>query len=156
MDLKKMLSRTWLMFCLLFTASAATSPAATDQGSIDTARLHAMIVDNAYRLEGGRAMPFIVFDARPRRDYDAAHIFSAVSSPADDFERNAALLPRDTGTQLVVYDNDGNDEASLAWARKAAARGYRNVIIYADGFPAWQAQGMPVAPLSTGPQTKTN
>jgi rhodanese-related sulfurtransferase len=125
----------------------STSIAAYDYKMIDTAQLHSMIVENAYRLEGGRKQQFTVIDARTKEEYNEAHIFSAISIPEKDFEEFMTLLPKDKSVQLVVYCNDNKFGTSTKWASKAAAHGYTNIVIYSDGFSAWQAQHMPTAPL---------
>jgi rhodanese-related sulfurtransferase len=121
--------------------------ATSDLTLIDTAQLHSMIVDNAYKLEGGREKQFTVVDAREKEEYSEAHIFSAISIPEKEFERSTALLPKDKGVQLVVYCNDSKFGTSAKWAIKAAAHGYTNVVIYSEGFSTWKARHMPTAPL---------
>ncbi len=115
--------------------------------TIDTARLHSMIVDNAYRLEAGREKQFMVIDARTKGEYDETHIFSAISIPAKDFEKSVNLLPRDKGILIVVYDNGINSGSSIQWVVKATTAGYTNIVIYAEGFPVWKQKHMPIAPL---------
>jgi rhodanese-related sulfurtransferase len=65
-----------------------------------------MIVDNAYEIERGREKRFTVIDTRTKKEYDAAHIFSAISIPEKDFEKSMTLLPQDKSVILVVYCND--------------------------------------------------
>ncbi len=109
-----------------------------------------MIVDNAYRLEGGRAQPFTIIDARAKEEYDESHIFSAINIPEKDFEKSMDFLPKNKDTLLVVYDNGPKPGASGNWAEKAAAAGYANVVLYSEGFPTWKRNKMPVAPLGNG------
>jgi len=121
----------------------------SDVKTIDTAQLHSLVVDNAYRLEGGREKHFTVIDARTKEDYDEAHIFSAISIPVRDFEKLIGLLPKDRKAFLVVYCNDTNFETSRTWAGKAAAFGYTNIVVYSEGFSAWKENKMPtVSPRS--------
>jgi len=115
--------------------------------TIDTVRLHSMTVDNAYRLEGGREMGFTIIDTRTKEEYNEAHIFSAISIPEKDFEKLMDLLPPDKNTLLVVYCNGMESGASRRWAGKATAAGYRNVLIYSEGFSIWKKKKMPIAPL---------
>jgi rhodanese-related sulfurtransferase len=118
--------------------------------TIDTVQLHSMIVDNAYEIEGGRKKQFTVIDARTEKEYDKDHIFSAINIPEKDFEKSINLLPQDKSVLLVVYGNDTKGEESCRWAGKAAAAGYLNILIYADGFQVWKKNKMPVAPLNNG------
>lgn len=133
-----------LLFVLVLAAAA---PAAPGFGTVDTAGLHSMVVDNAYRIEAGRQKQFAVVDARTKEEYDEAHIFSAISVPEGDFERFVSLLPKDRSTQVVVYcdDRTGTDRK---WADRAAALGYTNIVIYGEGFSAWKEQHMPTAPIA--------
>ena len=122
----------------------------SDFKMIDTARLHSMVVDNAYALEGGRNRPFMVIDARTREEYDKAHIFSAINIPEKDFGRSMDLLPKDKDVLLVVYCNDLKSEASRKWVDKAKTAGHTNIVIYSEGFQVWKEKSMPVAPLGKG------
>ncbi len=125
----------------------SNSWAGSDEMTINTARLHSMIVDNAYKLEAGREKQFMVIDARTKEEYDATHIFSAISIPEKDFEKSANLLPRDKGVLIVVYDNQINSGTSVQWVVKATNAGYTNIVIYSEGFPVWKQKHMPIAPL---------
>jgi len=115
--------------------------------TIDTVRLHSMIVDNAYRIEAGREKQFMVIDARTKGEYDETHVFSAISIPVKDFEKSVNLLPRDKGILIVVYDNGINSGTSVQWVVKATTAGYTNIVIYSEGFPVWKQKHMPIAPL---------
>jgi rhodanese-related sulfurtransferase len=137
------------LFVLTVTCVSESSAAPHFQ-SIDTAQLHAMVVNNAYELEGGRQRQFLVVDARSKEEYNHAHIFSAISIPEKDFDAFATLLPKDKIVQLVVYCNDIKSGTSARWAGKAAAYGYTNIVIYSEGFSSWKAQHMPTAPLQGG------
>ncbi len=121
--------------------------AGPDFKTIDTAQLHSMIVDNAYKIEGGREKQFTVIDARTKEEYDEAHIFSSISIPENAFEKSINLLPKNRRILIVVYCNDKKLETSRKWADRAASAGYTNLFIYSDGFPVWKEKKMPVAPL---------
>ncbi len=138
----------FLVLHILIFAYASRSVAATDFRMIDTARLHSMVVDNAYRLEGGRERQFTVIDARSKEEYDEAHIFGAISVPEKDFEKYAALLPKDKDLPLVVYCNGMKPPVCKKWADKAAAEGYTDITIYSEGFTVWKDSRMPIAPFT--------
>ncbi|MBF0557852.1 MAG: rhodanese-like domain-containing protein [Nitrospirae bacterium] len=143
MDFKKIVAGL-LIFTLVYVSS---SLAGSDFKEIDTAQLHSMIVDNAYRLEGGREKQFTVIDAREKEAYDNAHIFSAISIPEKDFDIFKHRLPGKKDLLLVVYSN-AKGETGRQWAHRAALEGYTNIAIYSEGFSVWQKKRMPVAPLS--------
>jgi rhodanese-related sulfurtransferase len=134
-------------FTFLF---ASISPGASDFKTIDTALLHSMVVDNAYRIEGGRQKQFAVIDVRTKEEYAESHIFSAISIPEEEFERFAPLLPKEKSAKLAVYCSDNRLGTCTKWAARAAAHGYTNIVIYSEGFSAWKAQHMPIAPLGDG------
>ena len=150
MKRKKVLIITLIALAVTTFASVSNSLAGSDFKTIDTAQLHSMIVDNAYRLEGGREKQFTVIDARTKEEYDEAHIFSAISIPVDGFEKSVHFLPKDRGMLLVVYCDDAKAETSRKWAGKAASVGYTNLSIYSEGFLIWKERRMPIAPLQNG------
>jgi rhodanese-related sulfurtransferase len=141
-------SKTLFALSLFIFIFVSESIAVPDFKTIDTAKLRSMIVDNAYKLEGGREKQFTVIDARTKEEYKESHIFSAISFPEKDFEEFVALLPKDKRVQLVVYCNDIKSGTSTKWASKAAAHGYTNIVIYSEGFSAWKVQHMPTAPIN--------
>ncbi len=128
--------------------SITSSLAGLNFKTIDTDKLHSMIVNNAYEIEAGRAKQFTVIDARTKKEYDEAHIFSSINIPEVDFERSIKLIPHDKEMLLIVYCNGTKGEASQKWAEKAAAAGYVNIVIYKEGFQIWKKNKMPTAPLS--------
>ncbi len=138
-----------LVLTVMAFVSASSSAAASDLRTVDTAELHSMIVDNAYRLEGGREKHFTVIDARTKEEYDEYHIFSAISIPQGLFEGSTKFLPKDKGELLIVYGNDARDETCRKWAAKASSAGYTNVAIYSEGIRLWKEKKMPIAPLSS-------
>ena len=135
----------------IFISVPPSRPFASSPGDqmIDTGLLHAMVVENTYRMEAGRKMKFLIVDARAPEEYNEAHVIGAVSIPEQDFEKSLRLLPSNKNTLMVVYCNDRKCVRSRRWAAKAFAAGYSNVIVYSDGFPYWKEQHMPVAALRT-------
>ena len=142
--------RKFISAVLLFLI-VTSSFAGSDFKTIDTVQLHSMVVDNAYRLEGGRELRFAVIDARTKKEYDEDHIISAINIPENCFEKSMDLLPKNKGMPLVVYGNSEKSENARTWAGKAASAGYTNLFIYSDGFPAWKEKDMPIAPLRNRP-----
>jgi rhodanese-related sulfurtransferase len=142
-------SKALFILVTLSFVFVSTVFAASDFKNIDTRQLHSMIVDNAYELEGGRGKQFTVVDARTKREFDEAHIFSSISIPEKDFEKSTNLLPHDEQKLVVVYCNDSKSKTSQEWAEKAAAVGYSNVVIYKEGFLIWKENKMPITPSAT-------
>jgi rhodanese-related sulfurtransferase len=142
------ISATFIILIVFAFVSVTSSGAGLSFKTIDTEKLHSIIVNNAYEIEAGRAKQFIVIDARTKREYEKAHIFSSINIPEVDFENSLNLIPRDREVLLIVYCNDTKNETSQKWAEKAAAAGYFNIVIYKDGFQTWKKTEMPIAPLS--------
>jgi rhodanese-related sulfurtransferase len=135
--------------CVFALAFVSLSFAGTDVKTIDTAQLRSMVVENVYELEAGRQGQFTIIDARPREEYERAHIFSAVSIPENNFETYLMYLPADKNTLLVVYCNSLESGTSGRWAEKAKSAGYTNIIIYADSFSVWKEKHLPILPFKS-------
>jgi rhodanese-related sulfurtransferase len=142
-----------MVLCVMAAAIAQTSRAGTDLKTINTTELHDMVVDNAYSREGARKERFIIIDARTKQEYEEAHIFSAINVPLNAFEKSGHLLPQNKEALLVVYCSGAKGcEVSRKWAKAALLAGYRNIIIYKEGFKVWKDSKMPIAALGTGKQ----
>ncbi len=105
-----------------------------------------MVVDNAYKLEGGRQRSFTIVDARSKEAYAEAHVMSAISVPEAEFAARADLLPQDRSRLLVVYGDGAELGVAARWAERAIAAGYRNVAVCSEDFRRWKERSMPVAP----------
>jgi rhodanese-related sulfurtransferase len=99
----------------------------------------------AYRQK----VPFL--DARRSSEFEDGHVAGAWSVPiweADaaaritEFEARANPAPQ---APMVLYCSGGDCEDSRLLARKLVELGYRNLLIYRDGFPDWARQGRPQA-----------
>jgi rhodanese-related sulfurtransferase len=61
----------------------------------------------------------------------------AVSIPDSQFEKMVDQLPADKDALLIYYCGGLKCKLSHDSARKAEALGYRNVKVFAEGFPGW-------------------
>jgi rhodanese-related sulfurtransferase len=61
----------------------------------------------------------------------------AVSIPDSQFAKMADKLPKDKNSLLIFYCGGLKCKLSHKSARKAEALGYKNVKVFADGFPGW-------------------
>ena len=89
---------------------------------------------------------FMLIDARTKDEYQEAHILGAVSIPENRIEESLTLLPTDKSHRLVFYCNGVKCGKSKKAARKAAAAGYNNMLIYGEGFPVWEEKGLLIVP----------
>jgi rhodanese-related sulfurtransferase/DNA-binding transcriptional ArsR family regulator len=93
-------------------------------------------------LAHARSNAVVILDTRPAREYEAGHIAGAISVPVDELQLRLRELPRDKA--YVAYCRgpycvyaDRAVELLLANRRRA-----RRLI---EGFPDWQAAGLPIA-----------
>lgn len=90
------------------------------------------------RLQDGS---IIILDARPRDEYIAGHIPSALSIPLDQLESYLEDLP--DSYEIVAYCRTSycllSDEVALFLRDKGCS-----VRVFQDGFPEWRADGLPV------------
>jgi rhodanese-related sulfurtransferase/DNA-binding transcriptional ArsR family regulator len=89
-----------------------------------------------------RSNDVVMLDARPANEYEAAHIAGAISIPIDELQERLRVLPK--GREYVAYCRgpycvyaDRAVELLQASGRRA-----RRLL---EGFPEWQAAGLPVA-----------
>jgi rhodanese-related sulfurtransferase len=61
----------------------------------------------------------------------------AVSIPDSRFDKMTNQLPADKDSLLIFYCGGLNCRLSHDSARKAEALGYRNIKVFAEGFPGW-------------------
>lgn len=84
----------------------------------------------------------VIIDSRPGdRKYIKGHIPGALSVPLSDFDKLTDKLPKDKSTPLVFYCGGLKCKLSHKSAAKAEALGYKNIQVYANGYPHWKKQG---------------
>jgi rhodanese-related sulfurtransferase len=88
----------------------------------------------------------VLIDARTKEEYQEAHIQGAISIPEKEFDENVSLLPADKSSLLVLYCNGVKCGKSKKAAKKADALGYKNILIYGEGFPVWEEKGLKIVP----------
>jgi rhodanese-related sulfurtransferase len=80
----------------------------------------------------------MVIDSRPKRaKYDKGHIPMAVSIPDTEFDKHIDKLPADKETLLIFYCGGLKCPLSHKSAWKAEKLGYKNVKVFAEGYPGW-------------------
>ena len=121
-----------LMAVMMLTPGAAR---AADFKMIDTSAMKAMLDDKT---------PMTLIDARTKVEYDEAHIPGAINIEEKNFDASMGMLPADKGSLLVMYCNGMKCGKSKKVAAKAAAAGFTNITIYADGFPVWEEHTLPI------------
>lgn len=96
------------------------------------------------RDELARRLPdgVIVWDVRPRPEFEAGHVRGAVSVPPGEIEQRLAELP--DGVEVVAYCRGPYCVFADDAVRAAVAAGRRARRLEA-GFPEWRRAGLPVA-----------
>lgn len=83
-----------------------------------------------------------IIDARPAaRKFDPGHIPTAINIPDSQFEKMIDRLPKDKNTVLIYYCDGVDCMLSHKSAFRAEQLGYKNVRVYAEGYPDWIANG---------------
>ena len=82
-----------------------------------------------------------VVDSRPARKYDKGHIPVAINISDTMFDSHLDLLPKDESSLLIFYCGGLTCPLSHKSAFKAEALGYRNIKVYAAGYPDWISNG---------------
>ena len=142
MKLRKYLALTFclaLMTAMVFGCATAQKETATAEAQADW-KFHD-IVDVDFVKQYAKvpmAENVMIIDARPKRaKYDKGHIPMAVSIPNTQFDKMVDKLPKDKNALLIYYCGGLKCKLSHKSAWKAEKLGYKNVKVFAAGFPAW-------------------
>jgi len=88
----------------------------------------------------------VILDARDPEEYAEGHIQGALSAPTDsklgDIEW-LRTMAKDT-RPIICYCSGGDCELSIELATELTRTGHRRVMVFEEGFPAWQSAGYPV------------
>ena len=80
----------------------------------------------------------MIIDSRPKKaKYDKGHIPMAVSIPYSQFDKMTDMLPKDKAALLIFYCEGLKCSLSHKSAFKAEKLGYKNIKVYAKGYPEW-------------------
>jgi rhodanese-related sulfurtransferase len=82
---------------------------------------------------------FVLIDARPERPFAQGSIPGAINISDSKFDKETAKLPASKETALIFFCGGLKCDLSAKSAVKAKALGYKNVFLYPEGYPAWQA-----------------
>ena len=127
---------------VLLTGCTATKTAKTGVTPVeDTSWMFHGIVDAKF-VKAHMAVPMpenvMIIDARPYKvKYTKGHIPGAVSIPFSEFDKKANLLPKDKNTLLIYYCGGLKCKLSHKSAKKAEKLGYKNIKVFAKGYPEW-------------------
>ncbi len=99
---------------------------------------------DAYRLFHDGNVLFI--DSRSKGDYEDGHIKDAENLPIHSSRVKKInfmnVIPRDG--KIVIYCVDANCPSAKRLTGELNFMGYKNVMIYSEGWIAWESKGYPV------------
>lgn len=122
-----------LAFLLVFSSLAA----AYDK-LVGTEAIRQMV--SASPSDGG----YTLIDARPEIKYVEGHLPWAINIPFQELNDRISELPADKNAMLVFYCGGLKCDLSHKSADLATGLGYQNVLVYAEGEPAFKATGEPL------------
>ncbi len=107
--------------------------------------MRTMTLEQAAALSFDAAARFV--DARTQEEFAAGHIEGAINISAYSYDLDLAREKQKLqGVSTIIAYCDGDTcEASLMVARRLNASGYKNVLVFSGGYPAWVAAGYPLA-----------
>jgi len=82
----------------------------------------------------------VVLDARPKMEYEAAHIPGSISIEETGLLRIVQVLPT-PATAIVIYSDGPFTDLTKRRAEQLLSMGYTNVSRYQLGFAMWRALG---------------
>ncbi len=88
---------------------------------------------------------YVLFDVRGVSNYQEGHLPRAIVLPNYRFAKYKDRLPKDKNTLIVTYCNGYTCSMSPNFYRVLTeGYGYKNVKMFAAGFPAWRNTALPV------------
>lgn len=92
----------------------------------------------------------VMVDARPDLFWELGHIPGAISLPRGDFEKaypaheSVLRAAAERGRPIILYCADRHCPDAGKLARMLEAKGFVNLMVFEDGWAAWEAAGMKV------------
>jgi rhodanese-related sulfurtransferase len=88
---------------------------------------------------------YVLLDVRGVSYYEEGHLPGAIVLPNYRFAKYKDRLPKDKNTLIITYCNGYTCSMSPNFYRVLTeGYGYKNVKMFASGFPAWRTTGQPV------------
>ncbi len=140
-----------LLAAMTSVALAATEAKKDAKTDAPFEKFHA-IVDAAFvkkNIKVPHDENILIIDSRPyETQYVKGHIPTAVSIPDSKFDSMVDKLPKNKDALLIFYCGGLKCPLSHKSAMKAEKLGYKNVKVFAEGFPGWTKAGnYPAVPI---------
>lgn len=84
----------------------------------------------------------LIVDARPYSKFLGATIPGAIAIPDTKMSELEGRFPADKNTQIIVFCGGYECTKSHIVTNRLLELGYKNVAVYAGGFPAWKKAGL--------------
>ena len=84
----------------------------------------------------------ILVDLRPKEDYDAGHIMSALNYPHQDFENQMHELDRYKERPIILVCDMGRNSANIG--EKLKKSDFKNTFRLNGGMMTWTQENLPV------------
>ncbi len=144
MKTKRILALSLVLALIALMAFGCASNQQSKEAAVaDTSWQYPQIVDAAFVGQYAKVPmqeDVMIIDSRPYKPkYVKGHIPMAVNMPYTQFDKLTHLLPENKDALLVFYCGGLKCKLSHKAAFKAEALGYKNVKVFAEGFPGWMA-----------------
>ena len=125
-------------------ATSAAAPAANLPVIPDSREPIEAGIDVAQKFHAAGAALFL--DARSAQEYAEGHIAGALNLPFDDVFKTPALAKAvdPKGRVIITYCGGGDCDLSRSLAFALIDAGFRKVLVFTGGIPAWTSAGKPV------------
>jgi len=128
----------------LLSAGLMLTPQVTfaqEAKKVEVKKVNVKVIDleKAKELYAGNNTLFL--DARPMKLYSKGTIMGAVNASLKTL--NVGMLPVDKNTTIVTFCNGADCEKSSVLAEKLQKIGYKNVLVYVNGYPEWEENKQP-------------
>ncbi|WP_027183624.1 rhodanese-like domain-containing protein [Desulfovibrio inopinatus] len=147
-----MISVLAMLLALMFTAGlamAAEEEHSNEPPKVKPEWFYKDLVDADFVKEHitiPRTDDVMIIDARPyMTKYALGYIPTAVNIPQTKNDEMASLLPKNKDALLIFYCGGYHCKLSHKAAKVAEKLGYKNIKVYAAGFPDWKRHGYDVA-----------
>ena len=127
-----------------YTAPTPPAPTSSYSGIPESEEPVRITLSQAKRLHDSGSV--LILDARDPPEYAEGHIQGAASAPTDEKVSDIGWLEQTAKDPrpIIVYCGGGDCTLSIELANELLRTGHRRVLIFEEGFPAWQDAGYPV------------
>lgn len=97
----------------------------------------------------------LFIDARPWGKFAGSTIVGSLGVPDTKFKKYSKFMPHDKKAMIITFCGGYACHKSHAVANKLVAMGYKNVKVFAAGFPVWKKSKFPITGGGKKAKSKT-